>query len=51
MFGTIVRLNHEVKYFGFKAKENRIYAIRMNELQTTTRCSYHTKAQVVKSDF
>ena len=52
MFGTIVRLSHEdLKYFGFKAKENRIYAIRMNELQTTTRCSYHTKAQVVKSSF
>ena len=52
MFGTIVRLSHEdLKYFGFKAKENRIYAIRMDELQTTTRCSYHTKAQVVKSSF
>ena len=28
-----------------------MYAIRMDELQTTTRCSYHTKAQVVKSSF
>ena len=52
MFGTIVRLSHEdLKYFGFKAKENRMYAIRMDELQTTTHCSYHTKAQVVKSSF
>ena len=37
--------------YGISKKENRIYAIRMNELQTTTRCSYHTKAQVVKSSF
>lgn len=52
MFGAIVRLSYEdLKYFGFEAKENRKYAIRMDELQTMTHCLYHTKVQIVKSSF
>ena len=52
MFGAIVRLSYEdLKYFGFEAKENRKYAIRMDELQTMPHCFYHTKVQIVKSSF